>query len=204
MTPAELERTACEAAHLLNEAITELLIPQHLFELFTSLSERGRASERYAAAMRRTALRGAIISVYRLRETREHFLRFLFSADELNGLGFPNLEQLVQDWKAFEVVRHQYAGHSTARKSTAISPGRLLAPRKLGDCLGRTGLWDADSFLRRVRQTVVPGVEQVRTRLLERYPTARPYIEGGYASEVQESAEAAIPRATSDASDSPA
>jgi hypothetical protein len=194
MKPAELQRTAREAAHLLNEAITELLIPQHLFELFASLGERGRVSERYIAAIRRVALRGAIISVFRLRETREHFLLFLFTPDELVALGFPDLEQLVHDWSAFEVVRHQYAGHSMARKSTATASGRLLAPARLGDCLGRTGLWDAEAFLRRVRETVVPGVERVRTELLERYPMAKPFIEGGYSAELEKSAEAATVR----------
>jgi hypothetical protein len=51
-------------------------------------------------------------------------------------------------------------------------------------------LWDVDHFLRRVREHVVPGVQQVRDALIERYPEARRFIKETYPQELQAAAEA--------------
>lgn len=189
MKPAEAQRAGSEAACLLNEAIRQLLIPQHLFTLFTKLEESKRASERYVSAVRHVAITSAIISLYRLKETRDHFLVSLFSADELDTLGFLRLEQFVGDWKAFEIVRHQYAGHAIAKPAKSGRPGRMLTAGQLGRALRRTSLWDAEAFLLRIREELVPAVERVRDELFRRFPEARRFVEITYPEELNQAAE---------------
>lgn len=69
-----ISRTACDAAYLLNEAIRELTIPQHLVTCAKRLEETQRVSETYVASLRRIAMAATVIGVYRVGETRKHFL----------------------------------------------------------------------------------------------------------------------------------
>lgn len=189
MKPAEAQRAGSEAACLLNEAIRQLLIPQHLFTLFTKLEDSGRATERYGSAVRHVAIASAIINLYRLKETRDHFLVYLFSADELGRLGFPHLEQFVGNWKPFEIARHQYAGHAIAKRAKSGRPGRVLTAGQIGRALRRTGLWDAEAFLLRIREELVPAVEKVRNEIFRRFPEARRFVEITYPEELNRAAE---------------
>lgn len=177
------EQVAKDAAHLLNEAIRKLLIPQHLFLLFNNLQEQGTANERYASAVRHAAITVAIIEIFRLKETRNEFLvGWLFSDAKLRELGLPPLEEFVGDWKSFEMVRHQYAAHAIAKRSKRGRPARAMRAKTLGEVLRRSGLLNADEFLLRVKEELVPGVEKVRDEIFRKYPAAREFIEKGYAS----------------------
>ena len=186
---ATISRAACDAAVLLNEAIRELTIPQHLVTYSNRLEEARQVSETYAADVRRIAMAATVIGVYRVGETRKHFLTpWLFSEEELQQLGLPDIEHFVRDLGAFETVRSQWAAHAQAKKSTAQSPGRLVDASALGRALERTGIGNEEQFLRRVRDDLTPAVEKVRDRILEAYPEARDFIMTGYPQALQEGA----------------
>ena len=78
-----ISRVACDAAVLLTEAIRELTIPQHLVTCAKRLEEAKQASETYAAAVRRIAMAATVIGVYRVGETRRHFLTPRYLRDYL-------------------------------------------------------------------------------------------------------------------------
>lgn len=184
-----ISQAACDAAHLLNEAIRELTIPQHLVTCADRLKETQRVSETYAAAVRRIAMAATVIGVYRVAETRKHFLTpWLFSDEELQNLGLPDIEHFVRDWGAFETVRSQWAAHAPAKKSTAGRPGRLIDASALGRALERTGVGDEEQFLRRVRDELTPAVERVRDKILEAHAEARDFITTGYPQALQQGA----------------
>lgn len=186
---ATISRTACDAAALLTEAIRELTIPQHLVTWSKRLEEAHQVSESYAAGVRRIAMAATVIGVYRVGETRKHFLTpWLFSEEELQDLGLPGIEHFVRDLAAFEIVRSQWAAHAQAKKSTARSPGRLIDASALGRALERTGLGNEEQFLRRVRDELTPAVEKIRDRLLEAHPEARDFITTGYPQALQQGA----------------
>lgn len=186
---ATISRAACDAAVLLTEAIRELTIPQHLVTCSKRLAEAHQVSETYAAAVRRIAMAATVIGVYRVGETRKHFLTpWLFSEEELQHLGLPDIEHFVRDLGAFETVRSQWAAHAQAKKSTARSPGRLVDASALGRALERTGIGNEEQFLRRVRGDLTPAVEKVRDRILEAHPEARDFITTGYPQALQQGA----------------
>jgi len=113
---ANLEQVACHAAHLLNEAIRELLIPQHLDQLARDLLDGGKVSENYAAAVTHMALTSVVIGVCRVKETRENFLDWLFSDAGLRKLGLPPVEEFVGNWGKFLVVRDNLVVHTAKKK----------------------------------------------------------------------------------------
>jgi len=184
-----ISQVACDAAVLLTEAIRELTIPQNLVTCAKRLEEAQHVSETYAAGVRRIAMAATVIGVYRVAETRKHFLTpWLFSEEELRHLGLPNIEHLVWDTKAFETVRSQWAAHAQAKRSTARSPGRLIDASDLGRALERTGIGDEEQFLKRVRDELTPAVERVRDKILEAHPEARDFITTGYLQALQQGA----------------
>lgn len=184
-----LSRAARDAAVLLTEAIRELTVPQHLVTCAKRLEESRQVTETYAAAVRRIAMAATVIGVYRVGETRKHFLTpWLFSEKELQDLGLPGIEQFVRDLGAFETVRSQWAAHAQAKKSTAQGPGRLVDAAALGRALERTGIGNEDQFLRRVRDDLTPAVERVRDRILQAHPEARDFITTGYPQALQQGA----------------
>lgn len=188
------EQIAYEAAYLLNEAIRELLMPQHLSSLARKWYEGEAISERYAAAMNHLIMMSIIMNLYRLQETRDHFLEgCLFSDNELRRLGFPPVKEFVGDWNSFMIVRGQYTGHVIAKKATKTKPGRILSAVALGQALRKTDLWNSDNFLQRVREELVPGVERVKDELLQRYPDARNFLEFTYPTELKIAAEGGEP-----------
>src|SRR5215470_10419005 len=181
LDPEILSRAACDAAVLLTEAIRELTVPQHLVTFAKRLEESRQVTETYAAAVRRIAMATTVIGVYRVGETRKHFLTpWLFSESELQDLGLPGLENFVRDLGAFETVRSQWAAHAQARKSTAQGPGRLIDAAALGRALERTGIGNDEEFLRRVRDDLIPAVERIRDRILQAHPEAQDFITIGY------------------------
>jgi hypothetical protein len=186
----DLATVANESACLLNEGIRQLLIPQHLFEMFTQLEAQGRTSERYAAAVRHTAIIAAVVGLYRIHEAREEMLvPWLYTDAELREYGFVPIREFVSDWKSFEIIRSQNFAHATSHRAKAgRRPGRLIPGTVLGRALRRTGLWDTTSFLRRVREDLVPSVSKVRDALLVRFPAARQFVEGGYLAEIENGA----------------
>lgn len=79
-----LETVASEAAVALNLAVGDLLLPRHIFDLFTKHEGAGLISESYAIGVRRMAMQILVVNLFRLWETREHLLcPWLFSEDEL-------------------------------------------------------------------------------------------------------------------------
>jgi hypothetical protein len=184
-----ISRAACDAAVLLTEAIRELTIPQHLVTCAKRLEDAHQVSETYAAAVRRIAMAATVIGIYRVGETRKHFLTpWLFSEEELQHLGLPDIGHFVRDSGAFEAVRSQWAAHAQAKRSTARSPGRLIDASALGRALERTGIGDEERFLRHVRDNLTPAVEKVRDKVLEAHPEARDFITTGYPQALQQGA----------------
>lgn len=130
-----------------------------------------------------------VIGVYRVNETRKHFLTpWLFSEEELQQLGLPDIEHFVRDWGAFETVRSQWAAHAQAKRSTARRPGRLIDATALGRALERTGLGAKEEFLRRIRDELTPAVERVRDKILEAHAGARDFITTAYPQALQQGA----------------
>lgn len=184
-----ISQAACEAAILLTEAIRELTIPQNLVTFAKRLEETRQVTETYAAAVRRIAMAATVIGVYRISETRRHFLTpWLFSETELRDLGLPDIERFVRDAKAFDTIRSQWAAHAQAKKSTARSPGRLIDASALGRALERTGIGDEEQFLKRIRDELTPAVERVRNMILEAHPEAQDFITTGYPQALQQGA----------------
>lgn len=184
-----IDQAADDAALLLTEAIRELTIPQNLMTCVNQLEATQSVSATYAAAVRRIVMTVTVIGVYRVNETRKHFLTpWLFSEDELLQLGLPDIEHFVRDWGAFETVRSQWAAHAQAKKSTALKPGRLIDAWALGRALERTGIGDEEQFLTRVRDELIPAVERVRDKVLEGHPEAREFITTKYPEALQQGA----------------
>jgi len=186
---AAVNQTACDASLLLTEAIRELTTPQHLMTYANQLEETKRVSASCAAAVRRIAMTAAVIGVYRVSETRKNFLTpWLFSEEELQQFGLPDIKHFVRDWVAFETVRSQWAAHAQASRPAARRPGRLIDAWALGRALERTGIGDEEQFLRRIRGELTPAVEKVRDKILEAYPEARDFITTGYPQALQQGA----------------
>lgn len=183
------QKVACETGLLLNEAIRELLIPQHLDELFRRLHDGKAVSERYAAAVSHFSMMSVIMALYRLSEAQRDFLPWVFPEDETKALGLGPIEEFVRDWSAFIIVRGQYVGHARRKDSKGKEPGQVLPARTLGEALRKTGMWDSDDFLLRVRQELVPGVERVRDELFKRFPGVKEFVETIYGEDVRVVAE---------------
>jgi hypothetical protein len=178
-------RIASEAGVLLNDAIRDLLIPQHLNAEAAQYHDRGLVTESYAGAWMRVAVMSVVMALYRLHQVRNGFLlRWLFTDSELRSLGFGPVEEFVQDWKSFTIVRSQYVGHAKSKRTVGERPARLVSARALATALCRTGLWDRDNFLLRVREQVVPGAEKVRDEIFQRYPQAREFAISAYGDEI--------------------
>ena len=186
---ATKRQVACEAALLLTEAIRELTIPQHLITWINKLEAAQQVSEDCAAAVHRTAMASIVIGVYRVSETRQHFLvPWLFCEDKLLQLGLLSIEHFVRDRAAFQMVRSQWAAHARAKKSTNRQPGRLIDASALGRALEKTGVGDEDRFLKRVRNELIPAVEKVRDNILKIYPEAREFITKTYPDSLRQGA----------------
>jgi hypothetical protein len=189
LDPETLSRVACDAALLLTEAIRELTIPQHLVTCAKRLEESRQVTETYAAAVRRIAMATTVIGVYRVGETRKHFLTpWLFPESELQDLGLSGLENFIRDVGAFETVRSQWAAHAQAKTSTTQGPGRLIDAEALGRALERTGIGNDEEFLKHVRDNLIPAVERVRDRILQAHPEAQDFITTGYPQALQQGA----------------
>ena len=166
VTRDPLETVACEAALAINQAVGDLLLPRHIFRLFTGQEEAGRITSWYATAMRRLAMQVIAINMFRLWEARENLLcPWLFSEDELTAMGLPRIEDFAGRWSAFLTVRHQYAGHMLRREAEGGRSGQLLPPEAFGRALQESGLWDAGTFLTRVEEQIVPAIERVLARV---------------------------------------
>jgi hypothetical protein len=134
-------------------------------------------------------LRSVIVNVYRVQEARENYLcPWVFADDELRALRLPDMREFVGGapaWKAFELLRHQYAGHATGKGATPASPAHLLPARVLGRAIHESGLYDLRVFLGRVRAELAPALERTRDEVGRRYPDLRGFIQQ-YAVEMAE------------------
>jgi len=94
-------------------------------------------------------------------------------------LGLTPVEQFFphNSWKHFELLRHQYAGHSTGAKATSERPARIVPATRLGRAIEGTGLADLEGFLKRISSEILPGVEKVRDDLTSRYPRTKKFLE---------------------------
>jgi hypothetical protein len=172
-----LEPVACDAAVAVNLAVGDLLLPRHIFRLFTGHEEAGRISTGYATAARRLAMQILVVNLFRLWEAREQLLcPWLFSDEQLRRWGFPRIEDFVGRWPAFLTVRHQFGGHIRSREAEGGRPGRILAPEVFGRALRESGLGDPPAFLARVENEIIPGIERVRAELFMRWPAAETYV----------------------------
>ena len=140
----------------------------------------------YAVLYHSFILRTVIVNLYRVQEARDHYLcPWVFSDDGLRALGLPDMEGFLGGalaWKAFELLRHQYAGHATGKGATASSPGRLLPARVLGRAIRDARLHDLPAFRRRIRMELAPALEGLRDEIGRRYPDLRRFIQQ-YAAE---------------------
>ena len=176
-----LESVACDAAIALNLAVADLLLPHHIFNLFTGHEGAGRISGGYATAARRLAMQVLVVNLYRLWEARTHLLcPWLFSAAELRAFGLPEIEAFVGDWSSLLIVRHQFAGHMLRGRPERGKPGQLLPPERFGQALQGAGLSDAEAFLGRVEAEIIPAVERIRSELFRRWPAAETYVRRTY------------------------
>jgi hypothetical protein len=123
-----------------------------------------------------------IMGLRRLHEVRSQFLvPWLFSDEELTGFGVPSVDRFLGGtFRSFELVRHQYAGHVTARKAKEGRPGQIIAPEVLARAIRDTGLRESKAFLTRVQDELVPGIERVVQELVRRYPEADTYLRETY------------------------
>jgi hypothetical protein len=175
------QETACQAAVAINLAVADLLLPRHIFKLFTQHEEAGRISAGYATAARRLAMQLIVVNVFRLSEARTHLLcPWLFQDHELRAMGFLPLEEFVGHWSALLVIRHQFAGHILSRKADGAQPGRIIPPEVFGRALRDSGLGDAEALLGRVEAELIPAVERVRAELFRRWPAAEEYVRRTY------------------------
>ncbi len=184
-------QAACEACFLLSEAIRELLAPIQVIELSRTWENIDPVPMKAIAAVSRMAILSVVMNIYRLKETRENFLcGWLFSDKELRALGFPPVEEFIGkvNWKFFENVRNQFAGHPTQHKATQQRPGRILPAAVLGKSLRKTGLWKSENFLQRVQEKLLPGIERVRDKLINKFPKARRFVEETHPLELERAA----------------
>lgn len=188
LSDTDRQQTAYEACFLLNLAIRDMRTPAQVFDfseermtnMIKELSTQDiLPSVSEIIGLRHIAFQGAVLNLFRLRETRDHLLvGWLFTDQALRDLGLPPLQEFIgsdQNWKSFEIVRHQIVGHSVARKATRSKPGRIIPASVLGKAVREAGLYDWKAFTQRVRRDVIPGVERVRDELANRYPGAREF-----------------------------
>ncbi len=171
---------AGEAGLLLNEAIRELVTPKWLMQFAHGWLAQDPVPIEAVASVRHLLAMSMVINVFRLKDTRKYFIRdWLFSDDELRVIGFPPVEEFIglQNWRSFEIVRNQYAGHVTVNKTDRGQPGRILSPSVLGKAIKKAGLLDIEGFIDRVQHELIPGVEKVRDEIYRRYPAARAHIQ---------------------------
>jgi hypothetical protein len=183
--------TANEAYYLLNEFVRELVTPRYVFDLSARWETLTPLPGKVIDAFRHMALTSLILNLYRLHETRLHFLApFLFTEVELNVLGLRSVEEFIgtDGWKDFVLLRHQYAGHATAKEANGHCSGYILSPKRLGRAIWSTGLGDPVAFFARVERELVPAVEVVRDKLAERFPAVKEYI-AAYALAVEQGLE---------------
>lgn len=188
---------AFEGCLVLNHAINELLIPLKVMELSESIlsDASGRIgddiikSNKFAEllfamqefrGMNNLAFTACVLSVYRLRETRDHLLvDWLFTDKEARDLGLPPLQEFiggVKQWTNFELIRHNMAGHSMIRKATKSRPGGIVPARVLGTAVRQAGLSDWKVFVARVREELTPAVQNIRDELAKEYPEVKDYL----------------------------
>lgn len=184
----ERSRLAREAALLLNEAIRDLLIPQHLDDLAEKWQAGGHVSERYASSVARAAMMSAVMVLYRLHEIRSDFLLWLFEEADLERLGLPPVETFVGNWGAFMVVRGQFVGHARRKETHGRRPGQVVPAEELGKATKRCGMVAQAEFLLRLREHLVPGVERLRDELFRLYPEARRFVTEIYGNDFKRGA----------------
>ena len=181
LTEAERQRAAYHGGYLINEAIRELVVPTRVMELTKPWEAINPVPMAAIVAVRNMVLRSLVVNLHRLHEARENLLcPWVFSDEELSRLGLPKISAFLggsEAWKAFVILRHQYAGHALAREATVTTPGELLPALVLGKAIQATGLSDLPKFLTRTSTELAPGVETVRDEIGRRYPGLRDFIQ---------------------------
>lgn len=188
---------ACEACVVLNRTMNEVLVPLKVVELSERIfaETTGRIgydiikssklaeilfSMQEHRGMLDIALTACVLSVYRLRETRDHLLvDWLFTDDEATALGLPPLQNFMggeKQWASLEIIRHNMAGHSMIRKGTKFRPGKIVPAQVLGTAVRQAGLSDWKAFVARVREELMPGVQKIRNELVKEYPEIKDYM----------------------------
>jgi hypothetical protein len=171
-------RAACEAVIVLNELVRDLAVPARLVEIAKGWSAVYPEPHLAIASVLKIAGVSLVMSLYRLEELREGFLKgWLLTEAELIALGLPPLRDLLgaEAWKALAIVRHQYGGHAAAQEATDTRPARIVPAAALGRVLGQSGLYSG-VLLAEARFRIAPGVERVRDEICRRHPEAEGFI----------------------------
>ena len=171
--------TANEAYLLLNGFVRELATPRYVFVLSARWEAQSPVPGKVISAFQHMAQASLILNLYRLHETRSQFLvPFLFTENELRTRGLISVEEFIgaDGWGDFEILRHQYAGHATAKKAKGNTSGHILPPERLGEAIRKTGLNEPSALFDRIEKELLPSIERVRNELGERFPAAKEFI----------------------------
>ncbi|MBI4522772.1 MAG: hypothetical protein HY695_03040 [Deltaproteobacteria bacterium] len=182
------EKIACEAAHLANELVRQLTVPSLILED----SETGQKKKNFlrAGAIRNFCILGIIVNLYRVIELRDNFLLdILFSEDELRDMGFPSIHEFLgglEQMKFLEILRHQFAGHATAKSATGKKPGKLISAKLLGIALRETGIDKLPEFATSLREKLAPQLEKFIDQMRRKFPAIDKFVMEDYPLEVEE------------------
>jgi len=182
-------RTACEATQLLNEAVRQLIAPSLILDLMKPWMEADQPNFLRIAAVRNFCMLGIVVNLYRVIETRDHFLKdFLFTEEELRNLGFPSIEEFLggpEKMKCLEILRHQFAGHAMGRWAGNDQPGRLIPAKLLGQALRETGILELPEFAKRLVDEIAAKLENFVQELRRLFPAVDKFIKEDYPLELE-------------------
>lgn len=186
---ATRQRTACEAAYLLNEAVRQLISPSLIIDLMKSWMDEEQPNFLRIAAVRNLCILSIIVNLYRVIEVRDHFLLdLLFTKEELQRSGFPSDNELLgaaNNFRWLEILRHQYAAHAMGRRSGNDQPGRLVSAKLLGEAWKEMGINDLEGLVKRLREEVAVKLEAFVQHLNRLFPSVEKFIKEDYPLELE-------------------
>ena len=87
--------------------------------------------------------------------------------------------------KFLRILRHQFAGHATAKSASGLKPGELLSGELLGRALRETGLTKFPEFTKRLRDEIAAQLEGFIAQMRQKFPAVDEFVRGGYALDVE-------------------
>ncbi|HXK30439.1 MAG TPA: hypothetical protein VJ646_19515 [Candidatus Binatia bacterium] len=178
------EQIACEATYLANELVRQLTAPSLILEDSEKDAEEGNFNFLRAGAIRNFCILGIIVNLYRVIELRENFLiDILFGKDELRDMGFPSIEELIGGsgkMKYLEILRHQFAGHATAKRASVKKPGKIIPAKLLGTALRETGIQNLREFATRLRDDLASQLERFVGQMRGKFLAVDKFVKDDY------------------------